>query len=91
MPMMIRSDCPCCKDALHHCEKCWNKFHNGELHKDYEPPEYYGEPFYSEDFIKKFNEDMKKMSLELGREFKEKERVIKPDKDREYEEGNYFH
>ena len=89
--MMIRSDCPCCKDVLHHCEKCWNKFHNGIAHKDYEPPEYYGEPFYPEDFIKKFNEDMKKMALELGKEFKERERIIKPNKDREYKEGDYNH
>ena len=88
---MIRSDCPCCKDVLHHCKCCWNKFHNGVADKDYVPPQYYGEPFYPEDFIKKFNEDMKKMALELGKEFKEKEQVIKPDKNRKYVEGEYPH
>ena len=98
MPIGIEIDmitglpkCPCCRLNLHHCEKCWNKYHNGIAHKDYVPPEYYGEPFISEEITKKINEDLRKMALELGREFKEKELEVKPDKDREYKEGDYNH
>ncbi len=67
MPIGLRPDCPCCKASLHHCEKCWNKFHNGIAHKDYESPEYYGQPFFSEETTKKVNEMLKEKAIELGR------------------------
>lgn len=88
---MIRQDCLCCKMDLHHCEKCWNKSHHGESHKDFVPPEYYGEPFMDEKITKKFNKEMKEMALKLGKEFKEKERPIKADKNRKYNDGDYNH
>ena len=79
MPIAIRNDCPCCVLSVHHCESCWNKFHNGEKHKDFEPPEYFGQPFFSEEVVEEVNK-------ELGRESK-----VKPDKNRKYAEGDYNH
>lgn len=43
MPIMITNDCPCCRNAInskeayetHHCEDCWNKYHNGLRDKDW--------------------------------------------------------
>ena len=70
--------CPCCRDHLWHCENCWNVHHNGEKHKDYEPPKYYGQPM---------NEDIDKTLKEkYGIEFTPE---IKADKNREYKEGEY--
>ena len=89
MPIMMRQDCQCCRLSLHHCEKCWDKSHNGKSHKDYVPPEYYGQPFFPEELTKRINEDMKKMALKLGKEFKEKEPEVKSDKNRKYNEGEY--
>ena len=81
MPIMIQRECPCCRMNLHHCKKCWDRFHNGEKHKDYEPPEYYGKPFISEDI-------KKKVAKMLNEEYKPE---VELDKDREYKEGDYGH
>ena len=91
MPIMIQQKCPCCRLNLHHCENCWNKYHNGEKHRDYEPPEYYGQPFFSEETTKKVNEMLKEKAIELGKEFKEKKPEVKPDKNRKYMKGDYAH
>ena len=70
--------CPCCRDHLWHCESCWNKFHNGIIHKDYEPPKYFGQPM---------NEKIDKiMAEEYGIEFNP---TIKADKNKAYKEGVY--
>lgn len=89
MPIMIRQDCICCRLDLYHCENCWNKYHNGESHKDYISPKYYGQPFFPEELTKRINENMKQMALKLGKEFKEKEIIIKSNKNRKYVEGEY--
>lgn len=73
--------CLCCRDKLWHCLKCWNKNHFGKEHKDYTPPEYFGQSMMDEDIAKKMEED-------YGIKQNPK---IKPDKDREYEEGIYRH
>jgi len=68
--------CPCCRDYLWHCETCWNEHHNGEEHKDYEQPKYYGQP----------------MSEKINKIMEEKYGiipVIKADKNRVYKEGEY--
>ena len=70
--------CPCCRDHLWHCRKCWNKFHNGKLHNDYEQPEYFGQPM---------NEKIDKLMKEkYGIKFTS---MIKADKKRKYKEGEY--
>ena len=82
--MLAQWNCPCCREFLHHCERCWNRFHNGEKDKDYEPPEYYGQPLdKSED--DKIRKEVCKMT---GKEYNPK---FKPDKNRKYEEGDYHH
>jgi len=73
--------CPCCRDSLWHCKRCWNKYHNGEKHQDYLTPDYYGQSMMGDDVIKIM---------------KEKHNVphnpsIKPDKKRKYDEGMYGH
>jgi len=46
MPMMLRSDCPCCQRFIRgfifirgsdgwHCELCWNDYHNGIRDHDF--------------------------------------------------------
>ena len=78
MPFMIQQRCPCCRERIWHCKKCWDKFHNGKKHNDYEPPEYYGQPM---------NEKIDKiMKEEYGIEFNP---TIKADKNRKYKEGEY--
>jgi len=79
MPILTLQDCPCCKLSLHHCKSCWNKYHHGERDNDYEPPEYFGQPFFSEDVVEK-------VSKMLGTEPK-----VKPNKNRKYVEGDYAH
>ena len=78
MCFALTMDCPCCRDFLHHCKKCWNKFHNGEKDEDYVPPKYYGESM--------MNEETAKKCKELGFELKP---TIKADKNRKYKEGEY--
>jgi len=78
MPFVLTPKCPCCRDMLHHCERCWDKFHNGEKHKDYEPPEYYGQSMISEE-----------VKIELIKLGVYREPSIKPDKERKYKEGEY--
>lgn len=81
-PLTGRPLCDCCRLNLHHCEKCWNKYHHGELHKDFIPPEHFGQiGFISEDIQKKVCED-------LGKEYNPE---IKADKNRKYVEGDYAH
>ena len=91
MPMMITRECHCCRANLHHCEKCWSKFHNSHNGEDFVPPEYYGQPFFPEKITKEVNDMLRKEALKLGREFKEKETEVKPDKNRKYKEGEYYH
>ena len=70
--------CPCCRDHLWHCKRCWDQYHNGRLHNDYEPPKYYGQPM---------NEEVdKKLKEEFGVEFTPS---IKADKNKPYKEGEY--
>ena len=64
---------------LWHCEKEWNLYHNGEKHKDYESPEYYGQSMIPEDIQKKTSD---KYDIEHNPS-------IKPDKNRKYREGEY--
>lgn len=79
MPFLINHNCPCCRDWLWHCKKCWNKYHNGEKHKDYEPPKFFGQSMMDEDIQKKMEE---KYGIKLNPS-------IKPDKNRGYKEGEY--
>ncbi|KKN44321.1 hypothetical protein LCGC14_0694230 [marine sediment metagenome] len=78
MPFAITRECKCCRDLLWHCKKCWDKFHNGRLHKDYEPPKHYGQSMFDGEFTKKMKE--------FGIIFIPK---IKEDKKRDYKEGEY--
>lgn len=82
---MVQPDkCPCCKNLLHHCEDCWNKYHNGLRDNDYIPPAYYGESMF----------DLDEWNDRLGRELLSQLLemiVIKPDKSRLYVEGDYNH
>lgn len=81
MAFLINHDCLCCRNYLHHCKKCWNKFHNGENDNDYVQPLFYGESM--------MDEEIKiKMKNELGIELKTN---IKEDKRRLYKEGEYNH
>jgi len=78
MPFLMQLECPCCREHLHHCKRCWDKFHNGAKHEDYEPPKYYGMPMGGDKGLK--------INKKLG--WKPK---IKLDKNRKYEEGDYGH
>lgn len=78
MPFLIQRECKCCRGMLHHCRKCWNQFHNGEKHKDYVAPEYFGQSMMSPKVI----EEMEKFGIKH-------EPSIKPDKNRPYKEGEY--
>lgn len=80
-PITGRPICPCCKLNLHNCRRCWYKHHNGELHDDFIPPEFYGEVLISEEIMKKVYRDLNK----------EYNPEIKLDKKRKYKEGDYFH
>ena len=82
MPMMMTRECPCCMDMLWHCEKCWNKHHNGEKHKDYVPPKHFGQSMMSN----KFKESLKKLE---GIGLKPFNPSIKEDKNKKYREGEY--
>ena len=84
MPFLIQSECPCCRDFLHHCKRCWDKYHNGVRDKDYKPPEYYGMLMGGDKGLK-IQKEMCKM---LEKEYSPK---IKFDKNRKYEEGDYGH
>ena len=79
MPFIVQSECPCCRDKLHHCKKCWNQFHSGKKHGDYEPPKHYGESMFNDDLIKTLKEAH---GIEHNPNIKE-------DKNREYKEGEY--
>ena len=80
MPMIVRLDCPCCKNFAHHCKRCWFKFHNGEKHQDYIEPKFYGESM-NEDII-----------ITMEKEYGMKDnRTIKPNEDKKYIEGEYGH
>lgn len=71
--------CPCCRDTLWHCEKCWRKFHNSHgVTDDFEPPKYYGQSMISDVLREEFGK--------LGVPVNPK---IKPDKNRPYKEGEY--
>lgn len=78
MPIMMSSNCPCCKDHLHHCEKCWVNHHNGEKDNDYIPPKYFGQEMFEG-----IHEIMEK---KYGIKFIPS---IKLDKNRNYKEGEY--
>ena len=81
-PLTGKPYCDCCRLNLHHCEKCWNKHHHGESHKDYVAPEYFGQiGFISEEIGRKVAKDLK---IEYKVE-------VKPDKARAYKEGDYAH
>ncbi len=76
--------CPCCRDTmLHHCKRCWDKYHNGKMHHDYIEPEYYGQRMGG------FEQVEKEMEKEMG--IPPKKKIIIKDKDRKYEEGMYGH
>lgn len=79
MPFIITKECKCCREFLHHCEKCWNEHHNGEKHKDYIPPKYYGESMMP---------DTSKELKELGVIFEANVTILK-DKNKKYKEGEY--
>ncbi len=74
-----RPICPCCRDWLWHCKKCWDRYHNGKEHKDYEPPKYYGQSMlaglYNGDIEHKYNITFNP--------------TIKEDENRKYKEGEY--
>lgn len=72
-------ECPCCREHLHHCEKCWNRFHNGIKHQDYVLPAYFGESMMDEDTKKK----IQAMGVNVTNPF------ITADKTRKYKEGEY--
>ncbi len=80
-PLTGQPYCDCCRLNLHHCKGCWTKHHNSANGKDFVPPEYFGEPFMSEDISKEVAKILKK----------EYEPKVKPDKTREYKEGDYLH
>lgn len=76
MGFMIQPEvCPCCRDALWHCEKCWNIYHHGLRDKDYIPPKYYGQPLLPEGILKE-------SGFISG---------VKADKNHHYREGVYEH
>ncbi len=88
MPIMISLNpltgeayCDCCRLNLHHCKKCWTKYHNSHHGTDFVAPEYYGEPFIDEDVTNRMEEE-----FGVKREVK-----VRPNKDREYQEGDYCH
>ena len=76
--------CPCCREFLWHCKRCWDRFHNGEKHKDYDEPEYYGQSMFGEITMR---EEYKKIMKEI------KKRKVKhlPDKTIKWEGGMYGH
>ncbi len=76
MVFMIQpEECPCCRDALWHCEKCWDMHHHGLRDRDYIPPKYYGQPFLP-------GEVLEEAGFISG---------VKADKSRRYREGDYGH
>ena len=84
MPFLHQSECPCCKNHWHHCEKCWNIFHNGLKDKDYIEPAYYGMPMGGDTGLR----IQKLICTMLEKEWNPD---IKPDKDKKYKEGDYMH
>lgn len=70
--------CPCCRDLLWHCEKCWDEHHNGKKHQDYEPPKHYGQSM---------SEKVEKI-MEKELEIKIDKKII-ADKNKPYNEGEY--
>ena len=79
MPFIIQRKCKCCNDKLHHCNKCWNQFHNGQKHKDYIQPEYYGQSMMDDELIK----------IMKNKHGIEHCPSICPNKNRQYKEGEY--
>ena len=81
-PLTGRPYCDCCRLNLHHCKMCWSKHHDSAKGKDYIPPEYFGQiGFISEEIGRKVAKDLK---IEYIQE-------VKPNKNREYKEGDYLH
>ncbi len=74
-----RCPCDCCDSMLHHCEKCWNKHHNGIKHKDYTQPKYYGQSMIPKEIDK----------IMLEKHGITRHPKIRPDKNRKYNEGEY--
>jgi len=66
-------ECPCCRDFLHHCRKCWNEYHNGERDNDYIPPKYYGQCILRDEVMEIFKGKI----------------IIQEDNNRAYKEGEY--
>lgn len=64
---------------LWHCEKCWDRYHNGQRDKDYIPPKYFGHAMMSKELAFK-------IFKEYGMELKSS---IKEDKNKKYREGEY--
>ena len=83
MPFIVSSECKCCTNFLWHCQRCWNKFHNGIKHDDYITPDFYGHSMMSKEVYEKMFEIM-------GEEFNKRLKIL-PDKQRKYEEGMYGH
>lgn len=71
--------CPCCRDTLWHCFKCWKEHHNSHDGKDYTPPTYYGQSMMDEEMTERLEKD-------FGIKYNPS---IKPDKGRLYMEGEY--
>ena len=78
MPFLVQRECPCCRDMLHHCKKCWDRFHNGQKHNDYVEPKYFGESMTTAEVIKRMEE--------LGIKHNP---TIKADESKAYKEGIY--
>lgn len=78
MCFLMQTECPCCRDRLQHCEKCWDKFHNGKRDNDYIPPKHFWESM--SEGINKIMEE--KYGIKMSRK-------IESDKKREYKEGEY--
>ena len=82
---MINRECTCCRDFLHHCEKCWDKHHNGVKHKDYIAPKYFGESIMTDSIIK----EMTGFADAFGLPNLIPNPTIKPNKKKKYKEGEY--
>lgn len=97
MAMMMNPNCPCCNNFLHHCKKCWDKYHNGQRDNDYIPPKFYGELLNGKDW-EEFEQWIRKNLLLkteklqniIIEDFKKRMRIM-PDKTLKYIEGDYNH
>jgi hypothetical protein len=70
--------CPCCKDTLHHCKRCWDEHHNGQRDKDYIEPKHFGQ-----------SEMSPKIIAVMARRGIVHNPSIKEDRNRPYKEGEY--